>query len=155
MPATVTLSTTTLQANVNATSREIKVASTSGLASGIRLYLDKELMSVVSLGVSTSLYSTVEVRRGVDGTTAVPHESGQTLYVGRGDQFYDSDPKGLPPLAVPVSPYINVITGDFWFAQGDGDPLNGSGRWWQRASTTYGVGALGVRTTTQDPTAST
>ena len=151
MPATVTLSTTTLNEGVGSTERSVKVASTSGLTSGLRLFVDGELMTVVSLGVDPW----VNVLRGVDGTAAQHHDSGATIYIGRADQFFSSDPVGAPREVIPVSPHINVINGSVWFAQGDELPAGSAQRWWQKQSTTFGVGALGVRTTTLDPTSST
>jgi hypothetical protein len=151
MPATVTLSTTTLQQTAGASDSQIKVESTSGMFPGTRLWIDRELMTVVSLGVSPW----VNVLRGVDGTSAQAHSSLSTVTIGRGDQFYSIDPVGRPFDAISVSPYINVLTGDVWLAQGDAQPDGTAVRWWQKVTTTYGVGALGVRTTTQDPTAST
>jgi hypothetical protein len=151
MPATVTLSTTTLLEGVGAGDRQVRVASTSGLTPGKRLFFSSELATVVSLGVGTW----VNVLRGVDGTAAQPHDAGETIIIGRADQFYGSDPVGAPPEAIPVSPYVNVINGSVWFAQGDTLPTGQALRWWQKQSATYGVGALGVRTVTLDPTSST
>ena len=154
MPATVTLSTTTLQESVSATAKQIKVASTSGLTDGMRLYIDRELMLYVSSGVSAGNYTQVNVRRGVDGTTATPHSSTATITIGRGDQFYDSDPTGAPGETIPVSPYINLINGKVWFARGSVGPGE-TVRWWQEQTTTYSVGPLGVLISSSDPTAST
>jgi hypothetical protein len=151
MPATVTLSTTALQVSAEAGDRQVRVASTSGLTAGVRLFVGTELMSVVSLGVS----NWVNVLRGVDGTAAQHHDAGETIYIGRAHQFYGSDPAGAPPEAIPVSPYINVVNGTIWYAQGDTRPAGQAQRWWQKQSATYGVGALGVRTVTLDPTSST
>jgi hypothetical protein len=147
MPATVTLSTTTLSTAVGPGDTSILVASTSGLVNGTRLFVDRELMAVAGLGVGTA----VNVIRGVDGTSATPHDSSSLIYIGRADQFYSQDPVGAPPEAIPVSPYINVTTGGIWFAQGDTLPPMFGYRWWQPAVTTYTTGALGVRQTTQDP----
>lgn len=151
MPATVTLSTTTLSTPVGTSEKQIEVASTSGLTEGTRLWIDRELMSVVSLGVG----NWVNVRRGVDGTNASAHASTATVYIGRADQFYSSDPVGSPPDAVLVSPYINTRSGEVWFAQGDVLPTGQAIRWWQRQTTTYETGPLGIRTTTLDPSSST
>ena len=151
MPATTTLSSTTLQASVGRSDRQVLVASTSGLAAGVRLWVDSELMSVVGLGVGNWVY----VRRGVDGTAGAHHDSSATITIGRADQFYDHDPVGAPPEAIPVSPYINVINGTVWYAQGDAEPAGFTQRWWQKQAVTYGTGALGVRTTTLEPTSST
>lgn len=151
MPATVTLSTTTLTAPVSSTSGLISVASTAGMTPGMRLWVDRELMSVVSLDVDPW----VRVLRGVDGSAASAHNSSSTVTIGRGDQFYSSDPVGQPPAAIPVSPYINVLTGDVFLAQGSAQPGGSNVRWWQKVTTTYGAGAFGAVTTTQSPTAST
>lgn len=151
MPATVTLSTTTLVNPANRGESQIKVASTSGLTSGVRLFVDKELMSVVSLGVSPW----VNVRRGVDGTAAQDHDSSATVYVGDASSFYSFDPQGAPPEAILVSPWINVRTGDVWFAQGDVMPTGATYRWWQKQTVTPSIGALGKRVFVLDPTSST
>lgn len=151
MPATVTLSSTTLSAPVGPHDVEVKLASTSGVLPGYRLYVNGELMRVLTLGVGTL----VKVNRGVDGTKGLDHLSGSTVYIGQGHQFYSQDPIGRPPSAIPVSPYINVINGSVWFAQGDALPTSDPRRWWTRQTTTFGEGPLGVITTTLDPTSST
>lgn len=151
MPATVTLSSTTLLQNVDGGARSVKLESTSGVLPGKRLYCEGELMTVQSLGVGTN----VNVTRGQDGTAGVPHSSTATVYIGAADHFYSKDPSGRPTAAVPVSPYINAINGTIWFAQGDVLPTGESYRWWQRVDTTYGVGPLGVRTQELDPTSGT
>jgi hypothetical protein len=114
------------------------------------LFIDGELLKVVSLGVDPW----VTVVRGVGGCAARHHDLGETVYLGRGDQFYDSDPIGSPIAEILVSPYINVVNGSIWFAQGDPQP-KGSNRWWQKQTTVYDVGALGVRTAVLTPTSST
>ncbi len=149
MPATVTLATATLTVSVGPSTDTINLSSTEGVLPGVRLYIDGELMLVNRNDVDGT-----KVRRGVDGTSGQPHASGGTVYIGRADQFYSQDPIGRPDNAIPVSPYINVVNGSMWFAQGDALPSGGN-RWWQRVTTTYGTGPLGVRTTTMDPTVST
>lgn len=153
MPAAVTLATTMLMSGINDDTRDICVASAAGLAPGTRLFIDRELFSVVSVGVTTSMATCLVCQRGVDGTSAVPHAPGATVTIGNASQFYGTDPVGVPPIGIPVSPYINVKNGTVWFAQGDA--LDGATRWWQQQTTTYGVGALGLRTVTLDPTEST
>ncbi len=150
MPATTTLSITSLAAPCGKDDPQIKVASTSGITAGMRLFIDRELMSVVSLGVSTL----VNVRRGVDGTLATAHTAAFPMYIGAADQFYNFDPQGKPPEAVLVSPHINVLTGDVWFAQGESGP-NAVARWWQKQVITYTQGPLGYPSGTADPTSST
>lgn len=150
MPATVTLASTTLADVATDKATLIKLASTSGVYAGLRLYVDGELMHVYALDVDPW----VKVKRGAEGTAAAPHPSGATVYVGRADQFYSMDPVGRPPAAIPVSPYINVINGTVWFAQGDVTPSASANRWWQKQSTIYTVTPLGARSTTLDPTVS-
>lgn len=150
MAATVTLSSTTLAENVSDSAGQIKVASTAGMIPGYRLYLDGELMSVISLAVDPW----VNVLRGRDGTHSAPHQSSSVIYIGRGDRFYEQDPTGRPPAAVPVVPYINVVNGTVWLPQGDESPSATANRWWQKQATSYDIGALGVRTTTTSPTVS-
>lgn len=151
MPATETLATTTLAEAVDATTNLIKLASTSGLYPGTRLWFDGELVRVVSVAVDPW----VNVVRGVDGTKGAAHPSAVTVYIGQAHQFYASDPVGRPDASIPVSPYINVIGNRIWFAQGDAVPGTTSDRWWQLQTNTRGFGALGVRTSTYEPTSST
>ena len=147
MPASNPLATTTFAAPVGKSDAQVKVASTSGLAAGMRLFADRECMQVVSLGVSTL----VNVRRGVDGTSADTHGTDVLVYVGKPDQFFTYDPQGQPPLALMVSPHINVTNGLVWFAQGD----EGSSRYWTPQTVTRTVGPLGVVSVTYSPTSST
>ena len=151
MPATVTLSTTTLSAAVGASDKEIKVDSTSGMLPGLQLYVEGELMQIISLGIDPW----VNVSRGRAGTLGLEHDSGSTIYIGRADQFYSQDPQGAPPSAILVSPYINVRNGSIWFAQGDASPDPQVRRWWQKQSATHSIGPLGVRITEYEPTSST
>src|SRR5688572_177597 len=106
MPATTTLSTTTLSSGVALSDNVVQLASTSGLVAGTRLYVDGELLEVISVGVGGT-----KVRRGVDGTKGTAHVAGETVYIGQAHQFYSQDPKGRPPAEILVSPYINVVNG--------------------------------------------
>lgn len=149
MPATVTLNSTTLSEAIGAADGSVKLASVSDVFPGYFLYVDGELMRVISVGIGTN----VNVTRGVGGTGGVPHVSGLTVYIGQGHQFYHRDPVGRPNLAIPVSPYINLANGSVWFARGDA--TDSGNRWWQEQTVTREVGALGVVTTSLDPTSST
>lgn len=151
MPATVTLATTTLTSPVGVTDNIINLADTTGLFKGLRLYVDGEMMKVMN---TLSLLQAT-VARGVDGTGAAAHPSGVTIYIGRADQFYERDPIGAPPAVILVSPYINVIDGRVWFAQGDASSTGTSNRYWTQQTNTHTGGELGFRTSTLDPTSST
>lgn len=146
MAALVTLSTTTLSADVDPNDQVVTLGSTSGVLPGMRLYVDQELMGVVTLGVGTS----VTVARGLDGTATTRHASSRTVTIGQASQFYGSDPIGPPPAALLVSPWINVRSGAQWTAQGDESGPDAAARWWARTEHTHAVGAFGVRTDTAD-----
>ena len=156
MPATDTLPSVTLKSSTGAGDRAVQLNSITYAPNGakapiggIRFFCEGEVMDAVSLGTG----SWVNVRRGVDGTTAAPHASGSTVYIGRPDQFYSVDPVGAPPESIPVSPYINVVNGTVWFAQGG--PGTVGPRWWQKQTIAYGQGALGIPTAVGDPQSST
>jgi hypothetical protein len=138
--ATVSLNTSTLLVTVEPSDNRIQLASTSGLAPGVRLFLDRELLAVETL---TGIGTEAIVRRGVDGTTASRHATNTPVYIGRADQFYASDPVGLPPNELPVSPYINAVTGDIWVATGDESGPGLQGRLWSKVTRSMVPGALG------------
>ena len=151
MPARTTLTSTTLANTINASEGRIKVASTAGMVPGMRLYVTGELMTVLRLEPDPW----VSVQRGVDGSEAQAHAVGDTIYVGRADQMYSGPPVGRPDAAIEVSPYIDVINGAIYFAQGDTTPSASANRWWQIQTNTRTSGPLGVMTSTLDPTSST
>jgi hypothetical protein len=144
MAALATLNTTTLATRVGPLDGAIQVASAAGLLPGTRLFHGRELMQVISLGVG----NWVNVRRGVDGTVTGPHPSSATLTIGRADQFYSQDPVNPPPSEILVSPWINVLTGDEWTAQGDEAGPGLEARLWTKTVNTPSIGALGVRVVT-------
>jgi hypothetical protein len=152
MPATVTLSTTTLTNGIGPSDQEFRLDSYTGIVPGYRLYIDRELCTVNSI---RSDGNGVDVSRGVDGTCACPHASSSVVTIGRADQFYQSDPQGAPAEAIEVSPYINTRNGKIYYAQGDPEPTGFTYRWWQDVTNTYGIGALGIRTREANPTSST
>ena len=151
MSATYTLASTNFAAPVAKDATQVYVASKSGLAAGMRLYSDRECMAVVSLHSSANL---VNVRRGVDSTRAQEHGTDVTVWVATPDQLYDHDPQGRPREDLLVSPFINVLTGDVWFAQGDAAPIGTGQRWWQKQVIGHTIGDLGTRITTPDPSSS-
>jgi hypothetical protein len=150
MPARVTLGTTALLRPLTAGASVVQLVSTSGVLPGKYLYFDGELCRVVAL-----VPDGVQVQRGLGGTSVLPHASNVTVYIGDGDQFYQTDPVGRPPETFEVSPWINVRNGTVWFAQGDNDPVGLADRWWQKQTTAYDQGALGISTKTLSPTSST
>jgi hypothetical protein len=151
MAATTTLASTTLAVVAQPGDREVNLASTSGVTPGLRLFVGGELMEVVRSGVGNWRV----VKRGVDGTEATLHDSSETVYIGRGDEFHTRDPSGAPAEVIAVSPWINVRNGSVWFAQGDALPSPNAKRWWEKQTATHSVGALGVRVETLSPTEST
>jgi len=153
MPATVTLAQATLTYGVDSGAGVLTLSSTAGIAPKSCLWIDRELFNVQRLidGSTTQ----VAVSRGVDGTAAAPHSSSSVVWIGTPSQFFDVDPFGAPGSDFSVSPWINVHNGLMWLAQGDAQPNGQTYRWWQQVATTYGQGALGIRTQTQDPTVST
>ena len=152
MTATVTLATTTLSKPCNPRETIIYVASSSGILPGLDLFIGRELMRVRSIDPSTG---GIKVMRGVDSTAAVDHSSSEVVTIGRPDQFYQSDPVGRPSETTQVAPWINAKNGKVWYAQGDAQPTGVTFRWWQDVTTTYSIGALGIRTTDAAPTSST
>lgn len=116
---------------------------------GYGLWVDQELMKVLE-AFSDPLGVKYRVMRGVGGSAAQAHSSTAQVTIGSLDKFYSRDPKGRPADVVLVSPWINTANGSVWMPQGDSYPAN-SVRWWQNVSSTYGIGPLGVRTSTSSP----
>jgi hypothetical protein len=152
MPAFATLASTTLAEGCDGASTRIKLTSTTGLTGTVsRIWCGGELMKFERVDISPW----VIVRRGVDGSKASPHASGEAIYIGQADQFFYGPPAGRPDATVLVSPYIDVVNGNVYFAQGDTTPTATANRWWQIQTTTRTSGPLGVQTSTLDPTSST
>lgn len=145
MQALSTLATTTFARAVSGTDTQVTLTSTSGIAPGVFLFANREVLKVVNL---TPVANVVSVLRGQEGTMTRPHGSGESLYIARGDQLQAADPQGLPPAAVLVNPHINVANGTVWVVQGDDEGPGTQGRSWQQVTTTQAPGALGVRVTT-------
>lgn len=143
--ATYTLATTTFSATVAAGDSTIYMRSTSGITPGVRLYANRELMTVDRL---TGIGTGVVVLRGQHGTATRTHSTAETVYIGQGDQFFADDPVGVPPNPPRVSPRINVLTGVAWVVQGDQDGPGANAQTWQPITTTQTRGSLGVRVNT-------
>ena len=115
-----TPNSTTLSAAVNATTDVINVASASGVTVGDLAFVDKEAMSVLVIN-GTAL----TVERGVDGTLASSHTSGETIYIDSPTYFHS----GGRPIAGGIRaglagsctsteelalPFIDTPTGDLY-----------------------------------------
>ena len=167
MPATVTLPSFLLAEGMSATASDAKIvladAGNANLTEiptealyldplvALYVYCEGELMKVIRVGIGSRFV----VRRGAYGTAAAQHDVGATCFVGAGHNFYDQDPTGSPRDVEPVSPWINVHSGNVWFALGDSEPNGLTRRWWSKQEMKYVTNSLGVREFTLDPTAST
>lgn len=147
MNPTVTLAQTTLAVGVDADNLRVKVRSSAGLTAGVCLWMDTELMSVVSLSVTDALGTWVNVRRGVAGTTGASHAQEIPIVIGKPSQFYQNDPTGRPSAHPEVSPWINTVNGKTWIAVGDSATGN-QVRYWTEQVDTHGVTSFGIRTNT-------
>lgn len=142
MSALATLATTTLAAPVSSSDSSVSLASVSDVVAGQFLYCEQELMKVISVDYGGL---TARVTRGAHGTAGKAHTSLAVVTIGRGDQFYDTNPFGAPPIVQLVSPWINVLTGEQWTAQGDENPL-GPNLYWARTQWVHQPAGLGART---------
>lgn len=141
--STATLTTTTTTAPCAANDTSIVLASLVGVAPGVCLFVDAELLCVTGYGVGTA----VSVLRGRGGSSTRPHGSGATVYIGRADQFYDQDPMGTPETPPVVLPWINTVTGSVWQPVGDETGPSAAARYWQRQIPVTSAGALGANQT--------
>lgn len=148
MPATVTLSTTSLAAPCAVNDTQILPASLTGVVPGVCLYVDRELLQVVDPALPGGW---VKVLRGRFGTATSPHGTNSVVTIARPDQFYDLDPVGAPPVAVPVQPWINLRNGNIWVPQGDEEGPGINARYWRLITTTYAILGLGYRSNTTNP----
>jgi hypothetical protein len=143
--ATASLTSTTFSVTVEPSDTRVLLASTSGISPGVRLYAGRELLGIEVL---TGIGNEAIVRRGLEGTAASRHATNETVWIGRADQFSSSDPTGLPPAVLLVYPYINVLTGVAWVAQGDETGPGNAGRIWAPMTVAMSAGALGNQQTT-------
>lgn len=140
--ATVSLATTSLAAPTAAGESVIRLASLTGIVPKMRLYVDREMMTVV--GVVNATAGDVQVIRGGHGTASQRHSTQSTVYIGRSDQFYDQDPVGMPLDVIAVYPWINVLTGTKWVPMGDEAGPGLLARQWSPLTDTPFTSALGV-----------
>lgn len=113
------LTSTTNSAAVNATQTTITLASTTGVAAGGGLYVDREYLPVRSV---SGLVATV--LRGQSGTTGRAHTADRTVIiipaaavptvVTAVDPAQTSGVGGCTPAAYQFLPIINVTNGNVW-----------------------------------------
>jgi hypothetical protein len=110
------MTTTTLSAALNGSSRDVYLTSEVGVSVGTYLYVDRELMRVVSVG------SPLIVQRGYGGIDAA-HSSGAKVYVASGSEVGAVDKSGS--AGNETGTYINhqngrifsIIAGEWGFNQ--------------------------------------
>lgn len=137
------LNSTTLSVSLTDAAKAPVLASTTSIAVGDLLVIDREALAVLGL-------SPLRVLRGAAGTAAVSHAAGATVYTGAPSRFQSVDPFGIPPPDV-VTPWINLRTGDVWIAQGATVGPGVNARTWQLQVITRSIGALGVPVVTTTP----
>lgn len=117
------LSTTTLSAAVTATATTITVDSATGVVAGRFLFVDWEVMRIISVDGTT-----VTVGRGAlsrvtgQGSIATAHASGERVILSGNNSpgdFHDNDPnfgsvcvRGVGQAA--VLPWVNISSGTIW-----------------------------------------
>lgn len=119
VPEAVTvLSTTTLSAAVavpaqGAQANQVRLASVANVTATSFLWINTELMQVVSTPVTGQPLNVV---RGVSGTMPGAHASAATVTIGPGDAFKSTEPPAgaCTASAQVYSPWINVQSGDVW-----------------------------------------
>lgn len=114
------LATTTLSQAVTAGAQQWALASVSGVSTIQQtgatcvLFSDGEAVIVTAPPMGSS----VNVQRGRLGSPVGAHAASTTVYLGTQDQFYQSDPVGVPPATLAVDPWINTVTGTVWTSSG-------------------------------------
>jgi hypothetical protein len=122
--AQTSLTQTTLSSAVtSASATSIVVASATGITApspfagnvaggqaGTELIVDQEAMLVTAVNGTT-----INVVRGANSTIGSPHGSGSIVWVATPSQLYTIVPVGACTATGTVNPYINVLTGQFWF----------------------------------------
>lgn len=102
---------TTWAANVSETDTAVRVTSATGFTVGNFIWSDFEQMAIQAVSGTT-----ITVRRGVNGTAAQAHDSGDSALTGGAQYFHTNDPdlgqdctRGVGQAA--YSPWINVRSG--------------------------------------------
>lgn len=147
MAALATLPTTTFYADTGTADGLVSLTSTADVQVGLYLVSGAEAMQVTGFGPVAGL---VTVLRGKLGTASRRHAATDPIWIGRGDQFYETDPVGPPVTGPHVQPRINVLEGNVWWPVYNGTAASGR---WVLTTATYTTGALGVPQVVYNPTA--
>lgn len=108
------LATTTLSRATTAADSQWYLASGSSVTIGTVLFSDGEAVTVTAQVTSTCF----QVQRGQFGSNAAAHASGATVYKGTPEQFYQTDPEGVPVTDPITTPWINTLNGAVWTVSG-------------------------------------
>lgn len=128
--AQTVMTATTLSAAVDATQQTITVASATTFATGAKVWIDQEQMTVISVSGTV-----ITVRRGSEGTAARGHANAETVLVGTETAtvvwFYGYDPNVGQSCTRGTgqarnSPWINTRTGVVWNCLGSTSLWNGT-----------------------------
>ena len=113
------LNMTTLSAAITNTTNTFGIASATGVTVpqntyNTDLYIGRELMTVIAVNSTT-----VTVIRGVGGSQAAAHPSGDMVLIGPPQAFPDFDPEGTcsgtgATNPVQYTPWVNLRTGNQW-----------------------------------------
>lgn len=109
--AQTTINSTTLSAAVTKTQNFVQLTSTSTVAVGDILFVDREAMVVTTVPSSGT---TIYVRRGSAGLVSA-HASGATIYTGTPDRFSRVDVAGSCSATDGLfTPHINISAGNIF-----------------------------------------
>lgn len=87
-------------------------SSSQGGQFASELYVDRELMGVISVNTTTKV---VQVVRGIEGTQVSDHASGTMVLAGPPSAFQKYDPAGSCTTASTLfTPWVNTVNGAQW-----------------------------------------
>lgn len=118
-----TLSAAVVQPSQGAPANLVSLTSLSNVAVNDMLWVDLELMQIVAPLPTSG--TTVQVRRGIAGTTPSAHANASTVTTGPGNRFHPQDPpSGTCSVSSPggqqYSPWINTSNGNVWVCRTGG-----------------------------------
>lgn len=111
--AQTSLTSTTLSLAINDSTRQVQVASATGVTAGVYLFMDREAMQVTSISGTVA-----QVARGVAGTAARAHAASTIVYVGAPERFYKTEVVGTCTATAELyTPRIVLPTGNVYTCQ--------------------------------------